>query len=118
MEGHAVHDDAFYVPKPMLEEWAKADPIERFRTWLRENVDFSDEEEDEIKAGVKRLLNEALQRAEESPLPDPSELTRRRLRDARGPRHAAPQVDGREDLPPGDSATASARRCAATSACS
>jgi len=75
MEGHAVHDDAFYVPKPMLEEWAKADPIERFRTWLRENVDFSDAEEDDITAGVKRLLNEALQRAEESPLPDASELT-------------------------------------------
>src|SRR5213080_4464389 len=75
MEGHAVHDDAFYVPKPMLEEWAKADPLERFRTWLRENVDFSDEEEDEIAAGVKKLLNDALQRAEESPLPDPSDLT-------------------------------------------
>jgi TPP-dependent pyruvate/acetoin dehydrogenase alpha subunit len=74
MEGHAVHDDAFYVPKPMLEEWAKADPLERFRTWLRENVDFSDEEEDDITAGVKRLLNESLQRAEESPLPDASEL--------------------------------------------
>ena len=23
MEGHAVHDDAFYVPKEMFEEWAK-----------------------------------------------------------------------------------------------
>jgi len=75
MEGHAVHDDAFYVPKPMLEEWAKADPIERFRTWLRDNVEFTDEEEDDINAGVKRLLNESLQRAEESPLPDPGELT-------------------------------------------
>ena len=76
----------------MLEEWAKADPIERFRTWLRENADFTDDEEDEIQAGVKKLLNDALQRAEESPLPDPSELTRRRVRDARRPRHAAPQV--------------------------
>ncbi len=36
MEGHAVHDDAFYVPKDMFEEWAKSDPIERFRTWLRD----------------------------------------------------------------------------------
>jgi TPP-dependent pyruvate/acetoin dehydrogenase alpha subunit len=35
MEGHAVHDDAFYVPKEMFEEWAKRDPIERFRGWLR-----------------------------------------------------------------------------------
>ena len=31
MEGHAVHDDAFYVPKDMFEEWATNDPIERFR---------------------------------------------------------------------------------------
>ena len=59
----------------MLEEWAKADPIERFRSWLRENAQFSDEEEDDIQGGVKRLLNEALQRAEESPLPEASELT-------------------------------------------
>ncbi len=74
MEGHAVHDDAFYVPKEMFEEWAKADPIERFRTWLRENVDMTDDEEDEIQTGVKKLLNEALRRAEDSPLPDPDEL--------------------------------------------
>src|SRR5438876_12454158 len=46
MEGHAVHDDAFYVPKEMFEEWAKADPIESFRSWLRENADMTDEEED------------------------------------------------------------------------
>jgi pyruvate dehydrogenase E1 component alpha subunit len=74
MEGHAVHDDAFYVPKQMFEEWAKSDPIERFRSWLRENADMSDEEEDDISAEVKRTLNDALRRAEESPLPDPSTL--------------------------------------------
>src|SRR4029450_1273633 len=71
MEGHAVHDDAFYVPKEMFEEWAKNDPIERFRTWLRTNADMSDEEEDEIGADVKKTLNDALKRAEESPLPEP-----------------------------------------------
>jgi len=74
MEGHAVHDDAFYVPKVMFERWAESDPIERFRTWLREQVDMSDEEENDIATGVKKLLNDALRRAEESPLPDPSEL--------------------------------------------
>jgi TPP-dependent pyruvate/acetoin dehydrogenase alpha subunit len=72
MEGHAVHDDAFYVPKEMFEEWAKRDPIERFRSWLRENADFSDEEEDEIRADVKKLLSDAIKRAEESPLPEAS----------------------------------------------
>jgi acetoin:2,6-dichlorophenolindophenol oxidoreductase subunit alpha len=75
MEGHAVHDDAFYVPKELFEEWARRDPIERYRTWLRENADLSDSEEDEIAAGVKRLLTDAIQRAEESPLPDTAALT-------------------------------------------
>jgi TPP-dependent pyruvate/acetoin dehydrogenase alpha subunit len=74
MEGHAVHDDAFYVPKELFEEWARRDPIERYRGWLRHNASLSDEEEDEIREGVKRILNEAIQRAEESPLPDPETL--------------------------------------------
>jgi TPP-dependent pyruvate/acetoin dehydrogenase alpha subunit len=75
MEGHAVHDDAFYVPKVMFEKWAESDPLERFRTWLRANIDMTDEEEDEISTGVKKLLNDALKRAEESPMPDPGDLT-------------------------------------------
>ena len=75
MEGHAVHDDAFYVPKEMFEEWAKRDPIERFRGWLRENAALTDDEEDEIGASVKKLLADAINRADESPLPDPSTLT-------------------------------------------
>jgi len=75
MEGHAVHDDASYVPKEVFEAWAARDPIERFRTWLRENADMADEEEDEIAAGVKKLLNDAIKRADESPLPEPSTVT-------------------------------------------
>jgi TPP-dependent pyruvate/acetoin dehydrogenase alpha subunit len=75
MEGHAVHDDAFYVPKEMFEEWAKRDPIERFRTWLRENADMADEEEDEISLEIKKILNDAIRRAEESPLPEGATVT-------------------------------------------
>src|SRR5918996_6542935 len=75
MEGHAVHDDAFYVPKELFEEWAKRDPIERFRVWLQEHAELSSDEDEQIGGQVKKLLNDALQRAEESPLPDPSELT-------------------------------------------
>ena len=75
MEGHAVHDDAFYVPKEMFEEWAKRDPVERFRTWLRENADMTDEEEDEIRGEIKKALNDAIRRAEESPLPEADDVT-------------------------------------------
>jgi len=74
MEGHAVHDDAFYVPKQMFEKWAESDPIESFRTWLRDNAELTDTEEDEIAASVKKLLITAMERAEESPQPDPATL--------------------------------------------
>src|SRR5213078_3602794 len=56
MEGHAVHDDAFYVPKELFERWAERDPIERFRAWLRGDVDMTDEEEEQIASQVKKLL--------------------------------------------------------------
>ena len=74
MEGHAVHDDAFYVPKELFEEWAKNDPIERFRTWLRDNAEFTDEEEDELseprQEDAQRRAREGRRVAE----PDPATL--------------------------------------------
>ena len=73
MEGHAVHDDAFYVPRELLEAYSKKDPIERYRRWLKENGILDEVAEDELSAEVKRILNDAIKRAEQSPLPDPSE---------------------------------------------
>ena len=45
MEGHGVHDDASYVPRELLEEWAARDPIDRYRRWLADNVGFDQDEE-------------------------------------------------------------------------
>jgi len=74
MEGHAVHDDAFYVPKEMFEQWAAHDPIERYRSWLQDHAGMNDDEESDITAAVKRILSEALDRADQSPMPDPASL--------------------------------------------
>jgi TPP-dependent pyruvate/acetoin dehydrogenase alpha subunit len=74
LEGLAVHDVAFSVPKEMFEQWAAYDPIERYRTWLHDHAEMTDEEESDITSVVKRLLNDALDRADESPLPDPATL--------------------------------------------
>ena len=71
MEGHAVHDDASYVPQELLDEWEAKDPIERFRGWLRENAELDEDEDDGIRSDVKRLLEEAVERAESSPWPEP-----------------------------------------------
>ena len=74
MEGHAVHDDAFYVTKEMFERWAAYDPIERFRAWLYEHAELTENEDSDISSVVKRLLSDALDRAEQSPQPDPETL--------------------------------------------
>jgi TPP-dependent pyruvate/acetoin dehydrogenase alpha subunit len=74
MEGHAVHDDAFYVPRELLEAWARSDPLERHREWLRQHADFGEDEERALTEELKRLLDDALRRAEASPEPDPATL--------------------------------------------
>ncbi len=74
MEGHAVHDDASYVPREMFDEWAKRDPITRFRELLMTAGVLTEDADTEINEAVKRLLAEALERAEASPHPDPATL--------------------------------------------
>ena len=118
MEGHAVHDDAFYVPKELFERWAERDPIERFRTWLRTNADLTDDEEEQIGA----LREEAPERCAPAgggiAAAGSGDAARRRVRDAGRPRHAPPQVRWQRRPISKRSATVSGRRCAATSASS
>ena len=75
MEGHAVHDDAFYVPREMVSAWTEHDPIRSYRRWLDEHAAFSEAEDEALRAEIKAMLGEALRRAEASPLPDPASLT-------------------------------------------
>ena len=75
MEGHAVHDDAGYVPQQMLSAWAERDPIRRYKAWLAENAAFSEEEDDDLQTEVKVLLGDAVRKAEASPLPDPAAVS-------------------------------------------
>ena len=75
MEGHAVHDDAGYVPQQMLSAWAERDPIRRYKAWLADTAAFSEEEDDDLQAEVKALLGDAVRKAEASPLPDPASVS-------------------------------------------
>ena len=111
MEGHAVHDDAFYVPREMLEEWAKRDPLERFRTLAPRQRGLHG------RGGGRdpRAREEAPERRDPESRGEPAaragRRSRRRLRHSRRARHSAPQVetDGRQDVPPGDLGRASRR---------
>src|SRR5436190_7886613 len=71
MEGHAVHDDASYVPGALFDEFSARDPLERFRAWLQINHDLGESELGEIEAEVRATIERGVAEAEASPPPDP-----------------------------------------------
>src|SRR5213596_1773000 len=72
MKGHAIHDAAEYVPKPLLEYWRKRDPITRFENYLV-NVKkwLTRAENEKLVADVDRQLEEDRDYAVASPMPSP-----------------------------------------------
>jgi TPP-dependent pyruvate/acetoin dehydrogenase alpha subunit len=74
MEGHAVHDDAGYVPRELLAEYASKDPLDRFRSWLEEVEEVGSSELGELEAEVAAWIDAGVAEAEASPMPDPATL--------------------------------------------
>ena len=72
MKGHAIHDAADYVPKPMFEYWKRRDPITRFEEYLVSKKKWLTRAENEkLIAGVERELEENREVAVNSPMPTP-----------------------------------------------
>ncbi len=74
MTGHAAHDAGLYVPKHLWQEWAKKDPIDRLERLMRSKGWAEQEEIDQIYKRIREEVDEAIEWAEKSPYPDPSEL--------------------------------------------
>lgn len=74
MTGHSAHDPADYVPRDLFAEWGEKDPITRLQKAMLANQWADQAELDAIHAGVLSEIEEAVQWAENSPYPDPSEL--------------------------------------------
>ncbi len=74
IRGHSEADDASYVPKAMIEEWRRRDPVGRFERHLIETQVLTAEQVEEVGATVLAEVDEAQAWAEASPAPDPSEL--------------------------------------------
>jgi TPP-dependent pyruvate/acetoin dehydrogenase alpha subunit len=72
MRGHAVHDDASYVPPELFEEWKKKDPIARFERKLK----LSREEKESLEGRLKSTVDDAVEFAETSPVPPGEEAFR------------------------------------------
>jgi TPP-dependent pyruvate/acetoin dehydrogenase alpha subunit len=72
MKGHAIHDAADYVPKPVFEYWRKRDPIARFENYLV-NVKkwLSAQEREKLIAEIDAYLEQEREIAVNSPMPSP-----------------------------------------------
>ena len=97
MKGHAIHDAAEYVPKPLFEYWKKRDPIARFENYLV-NVKkwMTRAEHEKLLAGVDAQLEADRNFAVASPMPEPESAVGRPYCDPEchkiKPKYAAPKV--------------------------
>jgi len=71
MKGHAIHDAAEYVPKPLFEYWRKRDPIARFEKYLLGKKWLTPQENEKLIADVDRELEADRDFAVNSPMPTP-----------------------------------------------
>jgi TPP-dependent pyruvate/acetoin dehydrogenase alpha subunit len=72
MKGHAIHDAAEYVPKPLFEYWKRRDPIARLEDYLVNKKKWlTPAENEKLIAGVERQLESDRELAMNSPMPTP-----------------------------------------------
>lgn len=72
MLGHAIHDGAEYVPRELLAEWEKKNPVVLYEKKLIAEGIADQPELDEIKHRCEVEIADAIEFAESSPWPDPA----------------------------------------------
>ena len=73
-KGHSMSDPAKYRTKEEVEGYKAKDPIEMVLKTIREKKLATDKQIEEIDNRVKKVVDDSVKFAEESPYPDPSEL--------------------------------------------
>ncbi len=74
MLGHAIHDGAEYVPRELLAEWEARNPVTCYEQRLLDRRDTDETEIEEIKHRCEVEVADAIEFAENSPLPDPQSV--------------------------------------------
>ena len=74
MLGHAIHDGAEYVPAELLAEWEAKDPLRRYEDRLLLAGITDQIELDEIGHRCEVEIEDAVEFAESSPMPDPASI--------------------------------------------
>lgn len=71
--GHSEHDPALYRDKEELLEWESRDPIPQYEFYLQKKGHDLKRVREEIDQRVQRVVQQAVDFAEQSPLPQPEE---------------------------------------------
>jgi TPP-dependent pyruvate/acetoin dehydrogenase alpha subunit len=72
MKGHAEHDNQAYVPKELLAEWQKKDPLDRYEKELKAKRLATETDLQQITERIEAELEADLEFALNSPFPDKS----------------------------------------------
>jgi pyruvate dehydrogenase E1 component alpha subunit/2-oxoisovalerate dehydrogenase E1 component alpha subunit len=73
MLGHAAHDNQSYVPKEVLKEWARRDPIAQFEKALKDGKVATGREIENVKKHVETVVEKDLAWTESQPPPKAEE---------------------------------------------
>ena len=75
MGPHSSSDDpSRYRDEKMYQAWLKRDPIKRLKTYLESRKLWDEKKEKSLQEELKKMLAEAVERAEAEPAPDPMDL--------------------------------------------
>ncbi|NRB60958.1 MAG: dehydrogenase [Winogradskyella sp.] len=72
MRGHEEASGTKYVPKELMEEWAKKDPIENYQSFLRDHGVLTEEEEVKMKEEIMQEIHDNLEIAFNEEFIDPN----------------------------------------------
>ncbi|HBH21792.1 MAG TPA: pyruvate dehydrogenase (acetyl-transferring) E1 component subunit alpha [Cytophagales bacterium] len=72
-KGHSMSDPAKYRTKEEVEAYKKRDPLEQTKDALLKNKFATEEELEEMDKEIKKVVEDSVKFAEESPWPDPEE---------------------------------------------
>ncbi|KYG71418.1 2-oxoisovalerate dehydrogenase E1 component [Roseivirga ehrenbergii] len=74
MRGHEEASGTKYVPKALMEEWAKKDPVENYESFLKKEKILTAKAEKEIRAKIKADIEEGLELAYAEELPPATQM--------------------------------------------
>lgn len=67
MRGHEEASGTKYVPQELMDVWAEKDPVENYRKYLKLTMVLSDQEDELIRAEIKKEIDEDWAKVQEEP---------------------------------------------------